>query len=308
MNEKQNKRLMQVIKRVHGLVENDDINTIRERQEQFANIANIDKNFEHIGVDIDGMYGEWTRYVPQVTEDENKKDIIFYCHGGGYMTGSCVYARELTTKLSKYNHCLVFSFNYRLSPESPYPAALEDAYRAWEYVAGLGYKAENITVAGDSAGGNLALALSLLLKDKKMSMEKCLVLFSPWTDMTSSGDSYHSNELLDPILDNNYINKAVTSYLGSTMACDPFVSPIFADLTGFPPVYIQVGTNEILYDDSYTLYTRLLKDNVYAKLDTFQGMWHVFQMSPIKAAREAMERVSAFISSIGSVQQNTFQY
>jgi acetyl esterase/lipase len=295
MNEKQNKRLMQVIKRVHGFVENDDINMIRERQDQFASIAVNDKNFEHNKVDIDGMYGEWTRYVPEVPEGNGNGDIIFYCHGGGYMTGSCIYAREITTKLSKYNRCKVFSFNYHLAPEYTYPAALEDAYKAWEYVLSLGYEPRHITIAGDSAGGNLALCLTLLLKEKKEPLAKCLVLFSPWTDMTSSGDSYHANEVLDPILDNEYIKRAVNSYLGDTNANDPFVSPIFGDLRGFPPVYIQVGTNEILYDDSYSLYTKLLKDNVYAKLDTFQGMWHVFQMSPIKVAREAFEKVTEFI-------------
>jgi acetyl esterase/lipase len=295
MNEKQNKRLMQVIKRVHGLVENDDINTIRERQDQFASIAVNDKNFEHKEVDIDGMYGEWTRYMPEVPEGNSNEDIIFYCHGGGYMTGSCIYAREITTKLSRYNRCKVFSFNYHLAPEYPYPKALEDAYKAWEYVISLGYEPRRITIAGDSAGGNLALCLTLLLKEKKMPLSKCLVLFSPWTDMTSSGDSYRANEVLDPILDNEYIKRAVSSYLGEANATDPFVSPIFADLRGFPPVYIQVGTNEILYDDSYSLYTKLLRDNVYAKLDTFQGMWHVFQMSPIKVAREAFEKVTEFI-------------
>jgi acetyl esterase/lipase len=297
MNEKQNKRLMQVIRHVHGLVENDDINAIREHQDQLASISpkNMDRNFEHTEVDIDGMYGEWTRYVPEVSNDNSGGDIIFYCHGGGYMTGSCMYAREITTKLSKYNRCRVFSFNYRLAPEYPYPAALEDAYKAWEYVLSLGYEPKHITIAGDSAGGNLALCLTLLLKGKNEPLAKCLVLFSPWTDMTSSGDSYHANEVLDPILDNDYIKRAANCYLGQACATDPFVSPIFADLRGFPPVYIQVGTNEILYDDSYSLYTKLLKDNVYAKLDTFQGMWHVFQMSPIKVAREAFEKVAEFI-------------
>jgi acetyl esterase/lipase len=116
--------------------------------------------------------------------------------------------------------------------------------------------------------------------------------------MTSSGDSYHSKELLDPILDNDYIERAVTNYLGDETPTNPFVSPIFGDLKDFPPVYIKVGTNEILYDDSYSLYTQLLKDNVFAKLNVFQGMWHVFQMSPIKASREAMKKVTKFLASI----------
>ncbi len=300
MNEKHNKRLMQLVRRVHGLVENNDINAIRGRQDQLASLTLNDKNFEFKEVDVDGMYCEWTSYAPQVSEN-SFDNIIFYCHGGGYMTGSCIYAREITTKLSKYNSCRVFSFNYRLAPEHPYPAALEDAYNAWEYIISLGYDSKHIIIAGDSAGGNLALALTLLLKKKKEPLAKCLVLFSPWTDMTSSGDSYHSKELLDPILDNAYIERAVSCYLGETSATNPFVSPIFGNLKGFPPVYIQVGTNEILYDDSFTLYTHLLKDNVYTRLDVFPGMWHVFQMSPIKASREAMEKVREFIGYCSSV-------
>jgi acetyl esterase/lipase len=298
MNEKQNKRLMQVIKHVHGIMENDDINTIRIHQDQLASISpkSKDKKFEHAKVDINGMYGEWTKF----SEEDGGGDIIFYCHGGGYMTGSCLYAREITGKLAKYTESRVFCFNYRLAPEHPYPAALEDALHAWEYVTGLGYDSKHITIAGDSAGGNLALSLSLLLREKGKPMAKCLVLFSPWTDMTSSGESYHANEVLDPILDNDYIRRAVEGYIGKASPKDPFVSPVFADFTGFPPVYIQVGTNEILYDDSHSLYTKLLKDNIYAKLDTFQGMWHVFQMSPIKVANEAILRVAEFIKNSGS--------
>ena len=113
--------------------------------------------------------------------------------------------------------------------------------------------------------------------------------------MNSSWKSYHSKELIDPVLSNEYIAKAISSYLGSTSALSPYVSPLFADFKNFPPVYIQVGSNEILLDDSRQLYKQLLKHNVYAKLDIFEGMWHVFQMSPIMKAEKAMQKVSLFI-------------
>ncbi|MDE7477044.1 MAG: alpha/beta hydrolase, partial [Lachnospiraceae bacterium] len=243
------------------------------------------------------MHCEWTEYIyPGFNEDESK--IIFYCHGGGYMTGSCIYARELTTKLARRNSCKIFCFDYRLAPEYAYPAALEDALTAWKYILSCGYLPENIIMAGDSAGGNLCLVLSLMLKQLGMQMPKCLILFSPWTDMTASGKSYHSKELLDPVLDNNYIQKAIKCYLQDTSPAAPFVSPIFADFSGFPPVYIQVGDNEILLDDSQMLYNQLLKYNVYARLDIFPGLWHVFQMSPIKAARLAIDKVYTFINEL----------
>lgn len=299
MNEKRNKRLMHLIKRVHGLIENDDLQKQRNSQNHLGSFFENDKRFQFTSVDVNNMHCEWTEYIHQaVTENEPK--IIFYCHGGGYMTGSCVYARELTTKLARKNLYRVFCFDYRLSPESPYPAALEDAFLAWKYILSCGYLPENIILAGDSAGGNLCLALSQMIKQSKMQMPKCLILFSPWTDMTASGKSYHSKELLDPVLDNNYIQKALECYLQGTLPTSPLVSPVFADFTGFPPVYIQVGDNEILLDDSQMLYNQLLKYNVYAELDIFPGLWHVFQMSPIKASQTAMDRVYCFIHKLDS--------
>lgn len=186
-------------------------------------------------------------------------------------------------------------FDYRLAPEFPYPAAVEDALSAWNYILSCGYDAKDIIVAGDSAGGNLALVLTLLLREQHAKLPKSLILFSPWTDMTSSGKSYHVKELVDPVLTNAYIQKAVSCYLSGTPTDSPYVSPLFADLSGFPPVYIQAGTNEILLDDSRGLYKQLLTHNIYAKLDLFEGMWHVFQMSPIAKAEEAMQKAALFI-------------
>ena len=294
MNEKHNKRLMQFIKRVHGLMENDDIQKQRTVQNQLGNILVNNKNYKFTPQKVNDMDAEWTDYVPKENIADNNK-IIFYCHGGGYMTGSCLYARELTTKLARHTGLRVFCFDYRLAPEFPYPAAVEDAFSAWNYILSSGYDAKDLIVAGDSAGGNLALVLTLILQERNMELPKSLVLFSPWTDMTSSGKSYHAKELVDPVLTNEYITKAVSSYLGSASACSPYVSPLFADFKGFPPVYIQVGTNEILLDDSRALYKQLLTHNIYAKLDIFEGMWHVFQMSPIMKAEEAIEKAALFI-------------
>ena len=294
MNEKHNKRLMQFIKRVHGLMENDDIQKQRTVQNQLGNILVNNKNYKFTPQKVNDMDAEWTDYIPKENIADNNK-IIFYCHGGGYMTGSCLYARELTTKLARHTGLRVFCFDYRLAPEFPYPAAVEDAFSAWNYILSCGYDAKDLIVAGDSAGGNLALVLTLILQERNMELPKSLVLFSPWTDMTSSGKSYHAKELVDPVLTNEYITKAVSCYLGSTSACSPYVSPLFADFKGFPPVYIQVGTNEILLDDSRALYKQLLTHNIYAKLDIFEGMWHVFQMSPIIKAEEAIEKAALFI-------------
>ena len=299
MTEKQNKHLMQLVRRVHGLLENDDLQKQRDSQNQLASILTNSKNFIFDGFDVNNLYFEWTDYCQRLENSENNDKIIFYCHGGGYMTGSCLYARELTTKLAKQTMRRVFCFDYRLAPEHPYPAAVEDALAAWEYIISQGYYAENIIMAGDSAGGNLALALTLSLKDKALALPRALVLFSPWTDMTLSSESYSLRGSVDPVLNTEYIKKAAENYLNGADCRLPMVSPLFADLSGFPPVYIQVGDNEILLDDSRKLYSRLLSDNVFARLDVFSNMWHVFQMTPVKAAQTAMGKVSDFIENLG---------
>lgn len=295
MNEKHNKRLMHFIKRLHGLMENDDVLKQRTVQNQLGTILINQKNYKFTPLKVNEIEAEWTEYIPKEKEANDCNTIIFYCHGGGYMTGSCLYAREITTKLARHTGFRVFCFDYRLAPEFPYPSAVEDALAAWNYILSCGYNANDIVVAGDSAGGNLALVLTLLLREQKAALPKKLVLFSPWTDMTSSGTSYHAKELVDPVLTNEYITKAVSCYLGDAPAHSPYVSPLFANFKEFPSVYIQVGTNEILLDDSRALYKQLLTHNVYAKLDIFEGMWHVFQMSPIAKAETAIERVASFI-------------
>lgn len=294
MNEKQNKHLMQLIRHVHGLLENDDLIKQRDAQNQLATLIVNNKNYKFTGFNVNNLYCEWTDYLQKDTRNI-KNQIIFYCHGGGYMTGSCLYAREITTKLAKNTGCRVFCFDYRLAPEAPYPAAIDDAFFAWKYILNQGFLPENIIIAGDSAGGNMALSLTLRLKNNAFLMPKALVLFSPWTDMTAGGESRTSRESVDPVLNNAYIKKATDNYLQGVNCRLPEVSPIFADFNGFPPVYIQVGDNEILLDDSRNLYTQLLSYNVTASIDIFSGMWHVFQMSPVKAAKTAINKVNDFI-------------
>lgn len=294
MSNKKNERFMRLVRRVHGLLENEDMQRQRQAQNQLGSLMKNDKNYTFLSDDMNSMHGEWTKYV----HGKQDETIIFYCHGGGYMSGSTLYARSVTTKLAKYTLHDVFSFDYRLAPEYPYPYALEDALTAWNYILSKGFHAENIIIAGDSAGGNLALVLTLKLMELNFSLPKCLILFSPWTDMTASGNSYHTKAELDPVLNTEYIKKAIQYYLHDTNPELPYVSPLFADFSGFPPVYIQVGENEILLDDSMMLYKQLMACNVYTKMNLFEGMWHVFQMTPIRSARDAMQKVNEFLSHL----------
>lgn len=293
---------MNVIRKVHNLVEAEDIDKHRQSQNSLGAMLGNRKDTLVREVAIDGMYGEWV----SVDRAHMKKYVILYCHGGGYMTGSSLYARTLTTKLAASTSMDVLCFDYRLAPENPYPAAVEDAMRVWNYLMLLGYGARDVIVAGDSAGGNLALSLTLKLKEEEHLLPRGLVLMSPWTDLTSSGRSHETRAALDPVLNKEYLEKAIRAYVGETAQEDgweeqlknPMISPLFGNFTGFPPTYIQVGNNEVLLNDATQLHKNMIKANVSVKLDVFDGMWHVFQMSPFKTAYEAMDKNAEFIYDI----------
>jgi acetyl esterase/lipase len=294
MTNRQNQNLMQLIKRAHGLVDNPDLEKHRQSQDALGSILGNTRALSYREMDIDGMYAEWV----SVNRAHMKKYIILHCHGGGYSTGSSLYARTLTSKLAASTSMDVLCFDYRLAPEHPYPSAAEDAMKVWNYLMLLGYGARDIILTGDSAGGNLALALTLKLKEEGRLLPRGIVLMSPWTDLTSSGSSFETKANLDPVLDRNYIDRMVEAYAPGQNLKSPFISPLFGDFEGFPPTYIQVGENEILLSDSLRLHQAFVDANVSVKLDVYKGMWHVFQMSPVKAAREAMEKNAEFVYDI----------
>lgn len=192
----------------------------------------------------------------------------------------------------------VLAFQYRLAPEHPYPEALEDARLVWEYLMYLGWGARDIILAGDSAGGNLALELALDLRDSQRMLPWRMVLLSPWTDMTASGDSYEECRDLDPLLTRAYIEAVREAYAPGEDWSLPEFSPLFADLQGLPPTLIQVGGREILRDDSTRLHQKLLEAGVPAMLQSWPDMWHVFQMFPMKSASEAMEQMAQFLETL----------
>lgn len=294
MTDRKNQNLMNLIKMAHGLVEKPNLEKHRQSQDTLGAILGNTKDINYREVDISGMYGEWV----SVSRAHIKKHVILHCHGGGYSTGSSLYARTLTSKLAAAASMDVLCFDYRLAPENPYPAAGEDAMKAWNYLMLLGYGAKDVIVTGDSAGGNMALALALRLKEEGRLLPGGIVLMSPWTDLTSSGESFETKAELDPVLNRAYIDRMIQAYAPGRDLKDPLISPLYGSFEGFPPTYIQVGENEILLSDAQRLYQALVDANVFAKIDIFPGMWHVFQMSPMKAARDAMNRNAEFIYDI----------
>ncbi len=301
ITDRKNENLMHLIKRMHGVVENTDIEKHRLSQDHLGALLGSSREVLTETLEIpaqaageEPIHAEWN----YVNRAHMKKYVILYCHGGGYSTGSSLYARTLTGKLAMSTSMDVLSFDYRLAPEHPYPAAAQDAMRVWNYLMLLGYGARDIILAGDSAGGNLALSLTLKLKEEDRLLPRGLVLMSPWTDLTSSGRSHVTKAGIDPVLDADYLDRMIRNYAEGQDLKDPLISPLFGDCEGFPPTYIQVGGNEILLDDAVMLYRKMLKANVAVKLDLFRGMWHVFQMSPFKRAYEAMDRNAEFIYDI----------
>ncbi|MCI9073586.1 MAG: alpha/beta hydrolase [Lachnospiraceae bacterium] len=289
-----NQRMMQLVRRAHGLVENPDIEKHRQSQNHIGEILGNTREIHYEELKIGEMEAEWV----SVNRAHMKKYVVLYCHGGGYSTGSRKYARTLTSKLASSTFMDVLCFDYRLAPEYPYPAALENAVAAWDYLMLLGYGAREVIVAGDSAGGNLALALTLSLKAQKRLLPRGLVLMSPWTDLTSSGESFQSKAEVDPVLNAEYIERMKLAYAPDQDLENPLISPLFGDHRDFPPTYIQVGENEVLYSDARRLYMRLLEEHVSVKFEHFKGMWHVFQMSPFKTAYGAMDLIADFIYDI----------
>ncbi len=293
-NQKHNQNLMKAIKRMHTLVENSDIEKQRASKDSLGNLLVRSNDMSYEDVETDGIHAEWV----SVRRNHMKKYILLYCHGGGYNTGSLKYARSITNKLASSTSMDVLSFDYRLAPEHPYPAALEDVVKIWDYLMHLGYGARDIIIAGDSAGGNLALVLTLKLKEQKRILPRGLVLFSPWTDLTRSGKSHKTKCQIDPILTEEYLTRAILDYAAGEDLQNPLISPLYGDFDGFPPVLIQAGSNEVLLSDSKNLHKQMVLHHVGARVTVYQGMWHVFQMSPFKTAYEAMDQAAEFIFDI----------
>lgn len=294
--EKQLAAMMRALKAIHSAssaesMAPEDLTRQRAGQEILGRLASPMIGLSWEPFELDGMKAAWVR--PDWGHDPNK--IILYCHGGGYTSGNLGYSRPLASKLSHASGRETLCFEYRLAPEHPYPAAVEDAVRVWDHLMYQGYGARDITVAGDSAGGNLALVLLHRLKAEGRQLPRRLVLFSPWTDMTASGESYTQRVGQDPTITMEYIQAVRKAYAGDMDLKDPMLSPLFGDFTGFPPTLIQVGSNELLYSDAQQLRDRMRAAGVLCRMEEWEELWHVFQIMPIKKAAEAMEHVGNFL-------------
>lgn len=263
----------------------------RETQERAATILSIPKNVQ--------VMDAVTPLIPAqfiYPENADTKNVILYFHGGAYVAGSLKASMGIASRLADTAQLGVLSFEYRLAPEHPYPAALEDAFFAYSLLLDAGVEPCNIAFVGESAGGGLALATGLMAKEKGVPLPACFALMSPWTDVAMEAPSYTAMAEKDPILDFEALERNAKMYYGEHNPKDPYVSPLYGDFTGFPPVLVQVGTREMLLDDSRLLIEKMKAQGVDAALSLWSEMWHVFQAYGLNKSRQALEELCAFVN------------
>ena len=231
-----------------------------------------------------------------IPPEEDPEKVIFYTHGGGYGMGDLISSRALIAPIAKKTGIRVFSFEYRLAPEHPFPAAFDDAKKAYEYVLGQGYSPGNIIAFGESAGGGLAVSNILRLIAEGKEAPKCLVTISPWSDLTATGQTYFLNEDKDPLLRGKYLKRLADSYVGDDSPLNPYISPAFASYDDrFPPTLIQAGSDEVLLDDSKLLYNAMKDGGVDVDIEIYPKMWHVFHIWQIEESDKAITAIDEFI-------------
>lgn len=221
---------------------------------------------------------------------------ILYFHGGAFVAGSARSSIGFASEISRRTGVRVVSVDYKLAPEHPFPAALEDAVSAYRGLLEAGVPSANIALFGESAGGNLAASLLLAIKQDKLPMPASAVLVSPWMDLGLTGRSFDTKSAHDPALTENALRSRAVQYLGSVLPTDPLASPSFADLTGLPPLLVQAGSNEILLSDALTFGARAAEHEVDVTIQITGGVPHVFpSFFPIlEEAERAMDSISRF--------------
>lgn len=246
-------------------------------------------------VDVDGMTALWCR--PKGAPADS---VVLYFHGGGYVLQSAQSHRKLTSHLALQGNRDVLSVNYRLAPEHPHPAAIEDAMRAYKWVLAKGYAASRIAVSGDSAGGGLSLALLLAAKRDGVAQPAGAVVFSPWVDLVGTGDSMDSKAGVDLMVQRHALQLMASMFVAGGSFEDPLAAPLHGDFSGVAPLYIQVGGDETLLDDSTRIATKAAHAGVPVRLEVFPEMQHVFQaaVGMIPEATDAVAKAGAWLREI----------
>jgi monoterpene epsilon-lactone hydrolase len=245
-------------------------------------------------VDMNGVRG--LRLVPSGATTD---DAVLYLHGGAYVIGGPGSHAKLAAHIAQASRSVTYFVDYRLAPEHPFPAALDDALAAFRWLIAQTPPPRRIFLAGDSAGGGLALALAMSIREQKLPAPAALVLISPWTDLTLSGASHAKKAAADPMLRAAWLKDSAARYAGTRALTDPLLSPGLGDLTGLPPMLIQVGSEEILLSDAERLAHGTTQVGGRAQLQRYEGLWHDFQAHAgmLPEADQALTEIGAFIGA-----------
>lgn len=243
-------------------------------------------------VDASGVEAEWT-----TTPTADPARVIMFLHGGGYVAGSIKSHRHMIAQAGREAGTRTLALGYRLAPEHPFPAALEDALAGYRFLLSQGYRPENIAMAGESAGGGLAIATLVSLREAGTALPACAWCSSPWTDLEMSGATMQTKTAVDPLIQGPYLHELAAAYLQGRDPRLPLVSPIHADLRGLPPLLIQVGSDETLLDDAIRLAGVAAAADLRTTLQVWPHMihaWHLFY-SQLGDGRRALAEMGAFV-------------
>jgi epsilon-lactone hydrolase len=286
--------IKQLLRRVKNKADYHNIQFARRGFEKIAGKFNRHlKGFAYSDFTIADMKAEWI-----MPDGADASKVLLYFHGGGYATGSINTHRALVSQIAKNAGIKALVIEYRLAPEFKYPAPVEDAVNAYKWLLQNGFKASDIAFGGDSAGGGLTIGTLLYLRDNHIPLPKCAIALSPWLDHTMSGNSYASHKDIDPMLVAEAMPVWSKHYMGDADPLSPYASPIFHDLSGLPPIYIQVGEEELLLDDSTRFSEKAKLAGAEITLEVFAKEFHVFNAfwRILPRAREANRKLGNFLS------------
>ena len=265
----------------------------RQRLDEVGSVWPVAADVQLEPVDLDGVPGEWS-HVP----GSDASRVLMFFHGGGYCSGSIRSHRRMVTEAGRSAGMKTLAVGYRLAPEHPFPAAMDDALTAWRFLRKQGIAASHVAVGGDSAGGGLAVVLTNQLRAAKEELPGCMWLVSPWTDLTMSGSTLATKDDVDPIIHKGYLGELAEAYVPPGMGRkDPRVSPLYADLNGLPPMLIQVGSAETLLQDATRFAAAAGAADVSVTLEIWPHMIHAWPMwnAHLTPGRSALAHAGAFM-------------
>ena len=278
-------------KRKNPYIESKTIDQLRKETETAGSLIPLPRNIKYKRIVAGNVDAEWI-----TCGEVNENKIFMFMHGGGYYRGSVAATRATVARISAEAKVKCLSIEYRLAPEHPFPAAIDDTYSAYQWLVNEGISPKHIIVGGQSAGGGLCLALLLKIKENNISQPLGAVALSPWTDLYQSGETMIKNEKIDPVISKKYLDRFAKLYFPDLKNMSHLASPIIGDLSGLPDILIQVGSAETMLDDSTRFYEKAKKANVNAKLEIWENMFHGWHSSAhiLKDAENAIVSIGKF--------------